>query len=81
MVPKRLATCQRTRTRKPGLIWEWTCMGLNNVDVSCIGTRFATGPSTCTVSWGRLGAIIFSLSQLSSVIVLIVFVLLVSMTF
>ena len=27
-------------------------MGLNNVDVSCIGTRFATGPSTCTVSWG-----------------------------
>ncbi|KAJ5602557.1 hypothetical protein N7537_005513 [Penicillium hordei] len=50
-VPKRLATCQRTRKRKPGLIWVWTCMGLNNVDVSCIGTRVATGPFTYAVSW------------------------------
>ena len=30
-------------------------MGLNNVDVSCIGTWVATGLSTCAVSWGLRG--------------------------
>ncbi|KAJ5212962.1 hypothetical protein N7449_000131 [Penicillium cf. viridicatum] len=52
IVPKRLATCQRTHTRKPRLIWVWICMGHNNVDVSCIGTRVATEPSPYDVSWG-----------------------------
>ncbi|KUM65376.1 hypothetical protein ACN42_g1724 [Penicillium freii] len=55
IAPKRLATCQRTHTRKPGLIWMLSCMGLNDVDVSCIGTQVATRPSTCAVSWGLRG--------------------------
>ncbi|KAJ5398444.1 hypothetical protein N7465_008933 [Penicillium sp. CMV-2018d] len=60
IVPKRLATCRRTHTRKPGLIWMLSCMGLNDVDVSCIGTRVATGPSPYAVSeglrpWTRVG--------------------------
>ncbi|KAJ5869107.1 hypothetical protein N7455_004048 [Penicillium solitum] len=38
-------------TRKPRLIWVWICMGLNDVDVSCIGTRVATRPSPYAVSW------------------------------
>ncbi|KAJ9491433.1 hypothetical protein VN97_g1830 [Penicillium thymicola] len=37
---------------KTSLIWVWSCMGLNDVDVSYIGTRVATGPSPYVVSWG-----------------------------
>ncbi|KAJ9481969.1 hypothetical protein VN97_g11489 [Penicillium thymicola] len=43
---------ENTHTRKPRLIWVRSCMGLNDVDVSCIGTRVATGPSPYVVSWG-----------------------------
>ncbi|KOS47052.1 hypothetical protein ACN38_g2035 [Penicillium nordicum] len=44
MMPKCVATCWRTLTRKTRSIWVWSCMDLNDVDVSCIGTRVATGP-------------------------------------
>ncbi|KOS44637.1 hypothetical protein ACN38_g4414 [Penicillium nordicum] len=54
MVPKCLATCQRTHTRKPGLIWMLSCMGLNNVDVSCIGIGVLRDPRP-TLSHGATG--------------------------
>ncbi|KAJ5945132.1 hypothetical protein N7516_005300 [Penicillium verrucosum] len=50
LVPKCLATCQKTHTRKPGLIWMLSCMGLNHVGCLMHRHRGATGPLAYTVS-------------------------------